>query len=137
MPSTHTRSDRPHEDITSQVIRAACEVHAHLGPGYPEGVYEDSLCFEFERRGVPFERQRTIGVHYKGASVGHAKVDLIVASTVVVELESVLRVLRVHRAQLISYLKVLDLQVGLILNFKVPAMQRGVHRVHLHDGMAY
>lgn len=123
----------PLADVTGRIIRAACEVHAHLGPGFPEGTYEEALCVEFERLGLGYQRQVSIGVQYKGSSVGQGKVDLIVDECVVIELKCVQRILRVHRAQVISYLKALDLGVGLVLNFKVPAMQRGVQRVVLAD----
>lgn len=125
----------PLHHVTGSIIRAACEVHAHLGPGYPEGTYEEVLCVELERHGLAYERQVSIGVRYKGAAVGRGMVDLLVERLVIVELKTVRRVLPVHRSQVVSYLKAMDLTVGLILNFKVAAMQAGVQRVVLHDSL--
>ena len=122
-------------DVTGRVIRAACEVHAHLGPGYPEGTYEEALCVEFDRLDLAYARQVNISVDYKGAFVGRGQVDLLVAECVIVELKTVRRILRVHRSQVVSYLKAMTLKVGLILHFKVPAMQSGVQRVVLHDSL--
>ena len=117
-------------DVTGRVIRAACEVHAHLGPGYPEGTYEEALCVEFDRLDLAYARQVNISVDYKGAFVGRGQVDLLVAECVIVELKTVRRILRVHRGQVISYLKATGMSLALLINFNVRVLSAtGVHRI--------
>jgi len=115
--------------IAHRVIGAAIEVHRVLGPGFLESVYEEALCIELELRGVPFGRQVPIGVAYKGAVVGEARLDLLVADSIVVELKAVEIIAPIHTAQVISYLKATNLQLGLIITFNVAELRRGVRRV--------
>jgi GxxExxY protein len=107
-----------HEALTEQVIGAAIEVHKALGLGLMESVYEECLCHELHLRGVRFQRQVTVPVVYKGVSLDCGyRLDLIVEDTVVLELKCVDRVLPIHEAQLLTYLKLLDKPVGFIINF--------------------
>ena len=90
---------------------------------------------ELGRLDLAYEKQRAIGIRYKGAAVGRGTVDLVVEDQIVIELKAIRRILPVHRAQVVAYLKAMNLRIGLILNFKVPVMQEGVRRVVLHDSL--
>ncbi len=115
-----------HEGLTELIIGAAIEVHKALGPGLLESVYEECLCHELHLRGLRFQRQVTVPVSYKGVALDCGyRLDLIVEETVILELKSVDRVLPIHEAQLLTYLKLLDKPVGFIINFNVPALMRG------------
>ena len=121
-----TRRDLIHSALTEQIIGAAIEVHKALGPGLLESVYEECLCRELHLRGLHFERQIAVPVIYKGVALDCGyRLDLIVEDSVVLELKCVGRVLPVHEAQLITYLKLLDKPVGFILNFNVPTLRHG------------
>lgn len=117
------------DELARAVIGAAIEVHRHLGPGFLESVYEDALCVELSLRGISFRRQVSLTVEYKGRSVGEQRVDLIVSGRLIVELKAVERLLEIHRAQVLSYLKASDLELGLLINFNVPMLKQGVRRV--------
>lgn len=112
-----------------RVIGAAIEVHRHLGPGYLESIYEEALAIEFRLRGIPFERQKPVDVLYKGQAVGEGRLDFLVAGQLVVELKTVDAFAPIHHAQVLSYLKATGLELGLLLNFKVPVMRNGIKRV--------
>ena len=117
--------------LARAVIDSALEVHRVLGPGFLESVYEEALSLELERRGVPFERQVPVTVQYKGAPIGEARADLRVGHCLIVELKSVERLAPIHVAQVISYLKAFDCQLGLLITFNVPLLRTGVRRVIL------
>jgi GxxExxY protein len=119
------------DDIARQTIGAAIEVHQQLGPGFLEGVYEAALAVELERRGIAFERQFGLTVEYKGIKVGESRLDLLVEGQLVVELKTVDALLPIHVAQVISYLKAVRQPLGLLLNFKVDVMRKGIRRVIL------
>ena len=123
------------DDLAFSVIGAAIEVHRHLGPGYQETVYEEALCIELKARGIRFERQKVVKVQYKGHGVGSGVVDVLVAGKLVVELKAVEALLPAHSAQVISYLKAVGTELGLLLNFKAPVMRDGVRRVVLSVGV--
>ncbi len=116
-------------DWTNEIIGAAIEVHRQIGPGLLESVYEECLCRELESRGIPFVRQAAFALRYKGVPVeGTLRVDLLVADSVVVEIKSLERVLPVHEAQVLTYLKATGRKVGLLLNFNVARMADGLQR---------
>lgn len=117
------------DDLAKRVIGAAIEVHRHLGAGFPEDVYELALAVEFELRGIPFRRQPAVQVSYKGHAVGSGRPDFIVGDALVVELKAVTAMTGVHQAQVISYLRALGSELGLLLNFRVFAMRDGIKRV--------
>lgn len=119
------------DDLAREVIGAAIEVHRALGPGYTENVYEEALCVEIENQNIPFERQVKIAVEYKGRKVGESRLDLLVARILPVELKAVESLAAIHQAQLISYLKMTHLQLGLLINFNVPFLKNGIKRVIL------
>jgi GxxExxY protein len=114
---------------TDLIIGAAIEVHRELGPGLLESAYEECLCREISLRGGSFQRQIEVPVRYKGVRLDCGyRVDLIVNDLVVVEIKSVEHLLPVHEAQLITYLRLLEKKVGLLINFNVPVLKRGIIR---------
>lgn len=115
--------------LVERVIGAAIEVHRALGPGYLEKVYEEALAVEFRLQEIPFERQYPVSVIYKGHPCGEGKLDFLVGGVLVVELKTVEQFAEIHRAQVISYLKVTGLDLGLLINFHVPILKDGVKRV--------
>ena len=116
-------------DITEQIIGCAIEVHRHLGPGLLESVYESAMCVELETAGLPFARQIGVPVYYKGELIAEHRPDLVVKDEVVVEIKSVEQFNPVFVAQMLTYLQITGLRVGLILNFNRPVMKDGIKRV--------
>jgi GxxExxY protein len=121
----------PHDELTHEIIRAAIEVHRHLGPGLMENSYERALCVELSSASIHFVRQMTVPVTYKGIVVGEYRADLIVENRVVVEIKSVDKLAGVHTAQLLAYMRVLRVPNGLLLNFYGEVLRTGVRRVVL------
>ncbi len=115
--------------LSGTVVDAAIEVHRALGPGYLESVYEEALAAELTLRKIPFERQKTISIDYKGFSVGESRLDLLVASQLIVELKAVASLAPIHKAQVLSYLKATGYQIGLLINFNVVVLKNGIKRV--------
>ena len=117
------------EELTKNIIGAAIEVHQHLGPGLLESAYEECLCREFQQRGLKFKRQVELPVVYKDVALNCGyRMDLVVEDRVVIELKCVDAIVGVHHAQLLTYLKLSGKRVGLILNFHVSVMTRGIVR---------
>jgi GxxExxY protein len=119
-------------ETTDQILNCAIEVHRALGPGLPEIAYETALCIEMHLRGISFERQRGFSVSYKGQRISEHRPDLIVANQLVVEVKSIERFAPVHRAQMLTYLRVASLKVGLVLNFNSATIKEGTMRVVLN-----
>jgi GxxExxY protein len=116
--------------ITERIIGAAIEIHRELGPGLLESAYEQCLVWELEAAGMHVERQVLIPITYKGKEVADAfRLDLLIEKQVLVELKSIDDFAPVHTAQVLTYLKLTGLKVGLILNFKVDVMRKGIRRV--------
>lgn len=116
-----------HEKLTEQIIGAAMEVHKALGPGLMESVYEECLCHELSLRKLAFQRQMPIPVVYKGVKLNCGyQLDLLVENAVILELKCVERILPVHEAQLLTYLRLLEKAVGFIINFNVPVLRQGI-----------
>jgi len=115
--------------VTEAIIGAAIEVHKALGPGLLESAYEHCLCRELELRNIFYKRQVALPVVYKGVELDCGyRLDLLVENQVVVEIKTVEQVLPIHEAQLITYLKLSGLQVGLIINFNEPVLKQGIVR---------
>ena len=127
-PARH-EPDLELDQLAHQVIGAAIEVHRQLGPGLLEGVYEKAMCIEFELRGIPFRRQSGVGITYKGRPVGKGKLDLLVGDCFIVELKAVEKLAPIHSAQMISYLRMTNRMLGLLINFNVPVLKEGIRRV--------
>jgi GxxExxY protein len=122
----------PESEWTSRIILCAIEVHRYLGPGLLESAYESCLCRELEIGEIPFKRQIPLDVSYKGISLDCGyRLDLLVADKVVVELKSVDVLLPIHSAQLLTYLKLAKMKVGLLLNFNCNLMKDGIKRIVL------
>lgn len=118
------------ESIVTAVIDAAFRVHSTLGPGLLESVYESCLCHELARRSLAFDRQLHLPVIYEGLRLeAGLRLDLVVADCVIVELKHVEKVLPVHKAQLLTYLKLTGHRVGILLNFNVERIKEGIYRV--------
>lgn len=116
--------------ITHEIIGAAIEVHRELGPGLLESIYEECLLTELTQRGLDTVNQYPIPVTYKGKQLNNAyRCDLLVQNKVVVELKTVDKISEIHKAQLLTYLKVTGLRYGLLLNFNVPTMRQGIVRM--------
>jgi len=119
----------PQQSLTEQIIGAAIEVHRHLGPGLLESTYEACLAHELAGFGIPFQRQLELPVQYKDHHVDCGfRVDLFVDRKVVVELKAVETLLPVHEAQLLTYLRLTGVKVGLLINFNVKRLHDGIRR---------
>ncbi|MEW6198490.1 MAG: GxxExxY protein [Planctomycetota bacterium] len=117
------------DHLAHEAIGAAIEVHRVLGPGLPETAYESALDVEWTLRGVPFARQATINLSYKGHPAGKGRIDLQVGGSLIVELKAVEAINDVHTAQVISYLKMTGHSRGLLVNFNVPVPRDGIQRI--------
>ena len=116
--------------ISREIIGSAVEVHKELGPGLLESVYEECLCREFLLRDISYERQVSVPLMYKGVRLecGH-RIDVIVEDAVIVEIKSVEQLMPVHKKQLLTYLKLLDKRLGLLINFNMDVLKSGISRV--------
>ena len=115
--------------ISQAVIGAAIEVHKELGPGLLESIYESCLCRELGRRSVFFQRQVSIPVRYKGEELEcDYRFDLVVEKSLIVEIKSVEKVIPVHSAQMLTYLKISGLKTGLLINFNTAVLKDGLRR---------
>lgn len=118
------------DEITGQIIDAAIDIHRVLGPGLLESVYFVVLCAELRRRGFTVETQKAISFTYNGMTFSsRLRVDMIVNGVVVVELKSVEKLLPLHSKQVLTYLRMLDLRVGLLLNFGEETLRSGLRRI--------
>ncbi len=117
--------------VTEQIIGCAIEVHKDLGPGLLEKPYLVAMCMELAHKGIQFERERIIKLEYKGVQIGDYIPDLIVADTVVVEIKSCSHFEDVFIAQMLTYLRLTHLRVGLIVNFNKKLLKDGLKRVIL------
>lgn len=118
------------DDITGAIIDSAMMIHKELGPGLMEAVYEVVLAREVEARGFTVERQKPISIHYRGLEFQEGfRADLLVESKVIIELKSVERLSPIHGKQLMTYLRLMNLQVGLLLNFGAPTLREGLQRI--------
>ena len=116
--------------VTDIVIGAAIAVHRELGPGLLESTYEACLMVELTERGVAVERQKSLPVNYRGVRIDCGyRIDLLVGNEVVVELKAVEGVMPIHEAQMLTYLRLSGLHVGLLLNFNVLLMKDGIRRM--------
>ena len=117
-----------HEELTGEIIGAAIEVHRTLGPGFLESIYENALAIELRHRGIPFSRQLSVPVLYRGAEVGLHRLDLFVAQLIVVELKTSRALADRDFVVVRSYLRAVDREHGLLLNFAKPTLE--AKRVH-------
>ena len=116
--------------LTSEIIGSAIEVHRNLGPGLLESTYEECMAFELENRNLVVKRQHEVPILYKGNKLEQVyRVDLLVNSEIIVELKSIKKIEAIHNAQLLTYLKLANKKYGLLLNFNVPVMKQGIKRL--------
>jgi len=117
-------------ELSSNIIGAAIEVHKALGPGLLESAYEECLCHEFSMRGLRYARQKPLSITYKGKKLDCSyRLDVIIEDKIILELKACEKVEQIHKAQLLTYLKISGLNLGLILNFNVPIMRDGIVRI--------
>ena len=128
----HRDTETQRDALTEQIIGAAIEVHRALGPGLLESAYEECLCIELGLRDIRFKCQVELPVHYKEhrADAGY-RLDLVIEDAVIVEIKAVERLLPVHEAQLLTYLRLSGIATGLLLNFNVPVLKDGIRRMKL------
>ena len=130
MMSFHEDVKAKANSLSNQVIGAAIEVHRILGPGLLESAYEECLCRELLLRDVPFQRQAPLPVEYKGLRLDCGyRLDLLVGELIVVELKSVEKLEPIHEAQLLTYLRLSNLWLGLLINFNTVLLKSGIKRL--------
>ena len=116
--------------LSGQIIGAAIEVHKTLGPDLLESTYEECLCHELRIGGLSLERQKPLAVRYKGINLDCGyRLDVVVENTIILELKSCEKIDPIHRAQLLTYLKLSGFRLGLLLNFNVTLMREGIVRI--------
>ena len=116
--------------LSSKIIGAAIQVHKALGPGLLESAYEECICHELSSQGLSIERQKPLAINYKGIKLDCGyRLDIVVENTIILELKSCEKIEPIHKAQLLTYLKLSGLNLGLILNFNVPVMRDGIVRI--------
>jgi GxxExxY protein len=117
-------------DLTEKIIGRAIEVHKGLGPGLLESAYEKCLCYELAQIGLKFEKQLPLPVVYKDVKLDCGyRMDIVVENLVILEIKAVEKLIPVHEAQLLSYLKIYNKKVGLLMNFHVPILKNGLKRI--------
>jgi len=117
-------------EFTEKIIGACIEIHKTIGPGLLESACEECLCFELSKNGLKFERQKPLPVVYKSVRLDCGyRLDLVVENSVIVELKAVESLLPVYDAQVLTYLKLTGLQIGLLINFNVPVLKQGIKRI--------
>jgi len=125
----HDPIDPRLNELTSQIIGAAIEVHRSLGPGHLESVYLRAMCIELRFRGIAFEHEHPYSIFYRDEPVGEGRFDLIVERLIVVELKAVERLAPIHSAQVRSYLVAAKIRLGLLINFNVLRLKDGLERI--------
>ena len=116
--------------LTHEILGAAIEVHRALGPGQLESAYQACLGRELSLRGIPYESQVSLPLRYREVSVDCGyRLDFVVAGSVIIEVKSVSKVLAVHRAQVLTYLKLTNIHLGFLINFNVELLRQGIYRI--------
>lgn len=131
IPQRHGDTEKGLNIISGQIVDAAINVHKKLGPGLLESLYEEALCYELKKRKLIFERQKSIQVPYEDIFLGNFRLDLIVEKNVVIELKNSEKLIPLYEAQLLTYLKITQCKLGLLLNFNTPLMKDGIRRIIL------
>ena len=117
------------DELSNKVIGCAIEVHRELGPGLLESTYEQCLAYELNQAKIPFKLQVELPVEYKGVKLDCGyRIDLLADDRLIVELKSVDQLLKIHEAQVLTYMKLAAVRVGLLINFNVELLRRGVRR---------
>jgi GxxExxY protein len=119
------------ENLAYEVIGAAIEVHRVLGSGFLEEIYHKALREEFLMRQIPHKFEHPVKVHYKGRPVGQGRLDFLVGDSLIIELKAVQNLTPIHEAQVLSYLKMTNYPLALLINFNVPLLKDGIKRIIL------
>ena len=128
----HRDTETQRDSLSEVVIGAAIEVHRHLGAGLLESAYEECLCYELTQKQLTFKRQLELPVQYKNIKLNACyRIDLIVEDSLLLELKSVDKLLPIHEAQMLTYMKLSNLSTGLLINFNVPVLKNGLKRMKL------
>jgi GxxExxY protein len=118
------------DEISHRIIGAAIEVHRHLGPGLLESAYQSCLAFELKQLGLKLEEQKPLPVVYKNAKLDcDYRLDFVVEDEIIIEIKAIEKLLPIHDAQLLSYLRLTKKRVGLLMNFHVPVLKNGLKRI--------
>ena len=136
--SLNKHADLPEkiEQLAKQVVDCAFTVHKELGPGFLEKIYEEAFVCELKRRNVPFETQKALPVFYSGERLPtEYKLDILIGGSVVVELKTAERILPIHEAQLVSYMKQCGASLGFVINFKETLIKNGMKRVVMSENL--
>jgi GxxExxY protein len=116
-------------EIATIIVDICFKIHKKYGPGLFESVYEGILCIELDKKGIPYNRQKAIRVYHEGIDIGVGFIpDLVIANKVVLELKSVENIAEVHHKQILTYIKFMNLKLGLLVNFNVPLIKNGIYR---------
>ena len=122
-------------NLSHEVIGSCFDVHKALGPGMLESVYLDLLCFDLELKGIAYEREKELSLKYKGRNFNtKLRADLVVENSLILELKSVQEMHPIYEAQIMTYMKLTNIEVGLLINFNVPILKDGIHRYRLSHG---
>jgi GxxExxY protein len=114
--------------VSNKVIGCAIEVHKELGPGLLESIYENALCVEFAKQNIAFEKQKELLVNYKDVYIGNFRIDVLVENCLIVELKCVERMDALFEAQILSYMKLGNIKLGLLINFNTKLLKNGIQR---------
>ncbi|MCB1537852.1 MAG: GxxExxY protein [Alphaproteobacteria bacterium] len=124
------------EILSKEVIDSAFCVHKELGPGLLEKLYEEALVFEFEDRNIPYVRQKSVRVPYRGKILScECRIDLLVADQIVVELKTIDRIAPVHEAQIMTYMRLCNAPMGFIVNFNQALIKEGIKRIVMSNNL--
>ena len=125
----NTKSEVKFDELSNTVLRCAIEVHRELGPGLLESTYEQCLAYELNRAKIPFQIQVALPVNYREIRLDCGyRIDFFVANSLIVELKSVDQLLKIHEAQILTYMKLTKVRVGLLINFNVDVLRKGIRR---------
>ncbi|RJR20464.1 MAG: GxxExxY protein [Nitrospiraceae bacterium] len=133
-PQRHRDTEKGilHKELTNRIIASAIEVHRTLGPGLLESAYEECFCHELYTQGISFERQKPLPLKYKEINLDCGyRMDIVVDNMVIVELKCVDKITVVHEAQVLTYLRLSHIKVGLIINFYTDVLKNGIKRLVL------
>jgi GxxExxY protein len=138
MPSLLTTKDTKDskaisfDALSARVVDSAFTVHKTMGPGLLESVYHECLCLEMTTRGIPFEKQKSIPVFYNEQKLDSTfRLDIVVDNQIILEIKAIEKLLPIHTAQILNYLKISKLKTGLLINFNTPLFKDGIKRISL------
>ena len=129
--SVHKEPNQRIDALATQVVDAAFQVHKRLGPGLLESIYETCFCFELKKRGILYERQKPVVIKYDGIELNEPalRIDVLVDSSIIIEIKAVDEYKKLFEAQLMTYLKLSNKQLGFLINFNVSLIKNGIKRI--------